>query len=88
MNPEYILMDEITSSLDVKNIAVIAKQIRDLRSQGVGVLLVTHMIPFARNLADHVVLLEEGRVVEQGPADLLANPKSTSFQKFIAAIGM
>jgi ABC-type polar amino acid transport system ATPase subunit len=84
LNPRYILLDEITSSLDVEQVALILSEIRTLRDQGVGILLITHLLHFAREAADSVVFLEGGRVVEAGGREVLTSPKEQRVKSFLA----
>ncbi len=84
LNPKYILLDEITSSLDVEQVALILSEIRTLRDQGVGILLITHLLHFAREAADSVVFLEGGRVVEAGGREVLTSPKEERVKSFLA----
>jgi len=84
LNPKYILLDEITSSLDVEQVALILSEIRLLRERGVGILLITHLLHFAREAADSVVFLEGGKVIESGSKDVLLNPKEDRVRTFLA----
>src|SRR5262249_41026928 len=84
LNPKYILLDEITSSLDVEQVALILSEIRLLRESGVGILLITHLLHFAREAADSVVFLEGGRVVESGGREVLTSPKEERVRTFLA----
>jgi polar amino acid transport system ATP-binding protein len=84
LQPRYILLDEITSSLDVEQIAVILNHLLALRGRGIGILLVTHLIGFARRAADHVVFLDRGAVLEaDGPA-LLDSPRHERVRQFLS----
>jgi ABC-type polar amino acid transport system ATPase subunit len=84
LNPKYILLDEITSSLDVEQVALILSEIRLLRERGVGILLITHLLHFAREAADSVVFLEGGRVIESGGKEVLTKPKEERVKAFLA----
>ncbi|MGD9650279.1 MAG: amino acid ABC transporter ATP-binding protein, partial [Dongiaceae bacterium] len=66
LNPEFVLLDEITSALDVEQIARILVCLKMLRERGIGVFLITHLINFARDTADQVVFLTDGNVLEAG----------------------
>ena len=71
MHPSVMLFDEVTSSLDPELAAEVLRVIRELANDGMTMFIVTHEISFAREVSDHLVLLENGRVVEQGPAERL-----------------
>jgi len=83
LNPKYILLDEITSSLDVEQVASILSELRLMKDQGIGILLVTHLLHFAREAADSVVFLDNGRVIESGGKDLLSRPKEDRVKSFM-----
>jgi ABC-type polar amino acid transport system ATPase subunit len=84
LKPQYILLDEITSSLDVEQVASILSELRIMRDQGIGILLVTHLLQFAREAADSVVFIDRGKVIESGGKDLLASPREQRVRDFIA----
>lgn len=84
LEPSYILLDEITSSLDVEQVASILSELRVMRDNGIGILLVTHLLHFAREAADSVVFLEDGTVTESGGREMLINPQSARVREFIA----
>tara|TARA_Y100001001_G_C7958321_1_gene291535 strand:- start:151 stop:876 length:726 start_codon:yes stop_codon:yes gene_type:complete len=83
LNPTYILMDEITSALDVEQTAKILKKLSHLKDRGIGVFLITHELGFARRAADHVVFMDGGKVVESGTPDILARPKTKRLKQFL-----
>ncbi len=86
LNPKYLLLDEITSSLDVEQIALILKHLKDVKNKGVGILLVTHLINFAEQVSDSIIFLDEGRVVEFGGVEILKNPKEERVAKFLSLV--
>jgi ABC-type polar amino acid transport system ATPase subunit len=83
LNPKYILLDEITSSLDVEQVALILAEIRSLSESGVGILLITHLLHFARQAADSIVFLEGGHVIESGSKEVLMNPQEERVKNFL-----
>lgn len=83
LKPKYLLLDEITSSLDVEQIALILSEIKGLKEQGIGILLITHLLQFAQEAADSVVFLERGRVLESGGKDILIEPKNERVKNFL-----
>jgi polar amino acid transport system ATP-binding protein len=87
MKPKLLLFDEPTSALDPHLVNEVLNVMRDLAASGTTMLVVTHEIDFARDLANHLIFLEAGLVVEEGkPADLLDRPLSAGLQNFLAAM--
>ena len=86
LDPRYLLLDEITSALDVEYVAMILDHLKKLRAQGVTVLLVSHLLDFARKSADQVVFMDQGHVVERGSALILENPKTTRLERFLGLV--
>ncbi len=86
LQPRYLLLDEITSALDIEYVAMILDRLKSLRNRGVGLLLVSHLIDFARHSADQIVFLDNGTLVEQGPPTILDNPKSSRLERFLGLV--
>jgi len=87
MQPELMLFDEPTSALDPELVGDVLAAIRDVAADGMTMVVVTHEIGFAREVADHVVFLDGGRIVESGaPADVLDNPETDRARNFLAAV--
>lgn len=87
MKPEFMLFDEPTSALDPELVAEVLQVLKDLAAQGLTMVIVTHEIAFAREVADHVVFMDGGEIVEQGPArDVIDHPKSERLRAFIASV--
>ncbi|RYE10696.1 MAG: amino acid ABC transporter ATP-binding protein [Hyphomicrobiales bacterium] len=85
--PEVLLLDEVTAALDPELIGEVLKIIRDLKTQGMTMVIVTHEMGFARDVADRVCFLDGGRIVEQGePHMLFGNPQHARTQKFLERI--
>jgi ABC-type polar amino acid transport system ATPase subunit len=85
MNPEVLLLDEITSALDPELVGEVLAVIRDLASQGMTMILVTHEMGFAADVATRVVFMEAGRIVESGsPDEVLTRPRTERLQTFLA----
>jgi len=86
MEPAVMLFDEATSALDPELVGEVLKVIRDLAEEGRTMLLVTHEMGFAREVADQVIYLHEGRIEEQGtPTEVFENPRSERCKQFLAA---
>lgn len=83
LHPQFLLWDEITSALDVRQTARILEVLPDLTDQGISILLITHALNFARQAADQVAYLHEGSIVESGPASLLDKPQSAALKRFL-----
>ncbi|RLK53570.1 amino acid ABC transporter ATP-binding protein [Actinokineospora cianjurensis] len=87
LEPELILFDEPTSALDPELVGEVLTVIRDLAAAGTTMIVVTHEIGFAREVADHVVFIDAGRIVEQGPPDqVLAAPRHDRTREFLGKL--
>ena len=87
MNPKVMLFDEPTSALDPEMVKEVLDTMVDLAKEGMTMLVVTHEMGFARKVADQVVFMDEGEVVESGtPAELFDNPRSERLQRFLSEV--
>jgi ABC-type polar amino acid transport system ATPase subunit len=86
LKPDYLLLDEITSSLDIEQVGIILRYLEKLKSEGVGILIVTHFLLFAQKAANHIVFLENGEVIEEGTNELLQKPKTVRLKQFLNGI--
>ncbi|MEF3245297.1 MAG: amino acid ABC transporter ATP-binding protein [Caldisericaceae bacterium] len=87
MNPRIILFDEPTSALDVELISEVLNAMRVLAEHGMTMLIVTHELEFAKNIAQEIMFLDGGIVVEKGnPKEIIGNPKSERLKKFLSKI--
>jgi len=87
MRPKVMLFDEPTSALDPETVGEVLSVMRRLASEGLTMMIVTHEIEFARDVADRVVFMDGGAVIEQGtPADVLDNPREERTRKFLSRI--
>ncbi|WP_352672237.1 amino acid ABC transporter permease/ATP-binding protein [Mesorhizobium australicum] len=87
MDPEVILFDEVTSALDPELVKGVLNLMADLGQRGMTMVVVTHEMGFARKVADQVVFMDEGRVIEAGtPAAIFDTPKSTRLKHFLAEV--
>ncbi|MBT8164571.1 MAG: amino acid ABC transporter ATP-binding protein [Acidimicrobiia bacterium] len=85
--PELMLFDEITSALDPELVAEVLNVIRGLKQEGMTMLIATHEMGFARDVADRVCFLDGGLILEQGaPRDLFSNPTQPRTQQFLQRI--
>ncbi len=86
MGPELMLFDEVTSALDPELVGEVLKVMEDLARQGMTMILVTHEMNFARDVASKIVFMHAGKVHEQGaPAALFANPATPELMNFISS---
>ncbi|MCG5213186.1 amino acid ABC transporter ATP-binding protein [Streptosporangium sp. KLBMP 9127] len=87
MNPQLMLFDEPTSALDPELVGEVLGVMRDLALSGMTMIVVTHELGFAREVANQIVFMDDGRVVETGtPADVLTHPKNERTQAFLSAV--
>lgn len=86
MKPEVMLFDEPTSALDPELIGSVLQTIRSLADDGMTMVVVTHEIGFARDVADRVVYMDEGVVAEEGPSSIIEEPKTERMRKFLSSI--
>jgi polar amino acid transport system ATP-binding protein len=85
--PELMLLDEITSALDPELVAEVLNVIRGLKEQGMTMLIATHEMGFARDVADRVCFLDDGVILEQGvPKEIFTNPREARTQQFLQRI--
>ena len=86
MHPEVLLFDEPTSALDPELIGSVLETIKGLADEGMTMLIVTHEISFARDVADRVIYMDEGVVAEEGPSSIIENPKTERLKKFLSSL--
>ena len=84
-NPELLLLDEITSALDPELVTEVLDLVRDLKHDGTTIVMATHEMAFARDVADRVVFLDAGLVAEQGsPAQVFGSPREERTKAFLS----
>jgi cystine transport system ATP-binding protein len=89
MDPEVILFDEPTSALDPELVGEVLAVIRDLAAERRTMIIVTHQMDFARDVADRTIFMDGGVIVEQGPSrSLLASPREERTRRFLARSGV
>jgi polar amino acid transport system ATP-binding protein len=87
MRPDLMLLDEVTSALDPELVAEVLEVIRELAAGGMTMLIATHEMGFARDIADRICFLDEGVILEQGPPEqILTAPKEPRTQRFLQRI--
>jgi len=87
MNPEVMLLDEITSALDPELVGEVLDVVRDLKRNGMTMLFATHEMAFAREISDRVCFLHRGRILEEGPpAQIFESPSEPRTQAFLQRV--
>jgi polar amino acid transport system ATP-binding protein len=87
MQPRLMLLDEVTSALDPELVAEVLSVIRELAGEGMTMLIATHEMGFARDIADRVCFLDAGVILEEGPpAEIFSAPKNARTQQFLQRI--
>ena len=85
--PTLLLLDEITAALDPELVGEVLTIVRELAEQGTTMILATHEMAFARDVATRVCFLDQGRILEQGPpADIFSNPREERTRQFLARV--
>ena len=84
MNPRVMLFDEVTSALDPELVGEVLRTMRQLAEQGMTMLVVTHEMAFARDVADDVVFMDNGQIIERSaPAQIFEQPKEARTRAFL-----
>ncbi|MDO1582568.1 amino acid ABC transporter ATP-binding protein, PAAT family [Rhizobium sp. RU35A] len=87
MQPDVLLFDEPTSALDPELVGEVLETMKDLARTGMTMIVVTHEVGFAREVADRVVFMDQGRIVEKGaPESVLDNPRNPRTQAFLSKV--
>ena len=87
LDPEILFFDEPTSALDPELTAEVLRVIKDLAAQNMTMVIVTHAMQFARDVADRVVFMDGGRIVEEGPAEqVIDHPREQRTREFLSRI--
>src|SRR5919112_486985 len=87
MDPDMMLFDEPTSALDPELVGDVLAVMKDLASEGMTMMVVTHEMGFAREVGDKLVFMDGGVIVEEGnPAEVLANPQHERTQEFLSKV--
>ena len=87
MNPEVLLFDEPTSALDPEMVGEVLNVMKKLAEEGMTMVIVTHEMGFAREVADRVLFIDQGVVMEQGtPEELFGSPKNERTKSFLSKV--
>jgi polar amino acid transport system ATP-binding protein len=85
--PRALLLDEVTSALDPELVGEVLAAVRDLKAEGMTMVIATHEMSFARDVADEVAFLHDGRIVEQGPPErVLDSPEREETRRFLSRL--
>jgi polar amino acid transport system ATP-binding protein len=85
--PRALLLDEVTSALDPELVGEVLEAVRDLKAEGMTMVIATHEMTFAREVADEVAFLHEGRILESGaPQQVLGEPREEETRRFLARL--
>ncbi len=86
LKPKYLLLDEVTSALDIEQSHLILSHLKLIASKGVGIIFVSHALHYVSKISDKVIFLDDGKVIEQGTSDILKNPAANRLNKFISTL--
>ena len=85
--PRALLLDEVTSALDPELVGEVLAAVRDLKAEGMTMVIATHEMSFAREVADEIAFLHEGRILESGPPDkVLSEPQQPETRRFLSRL--
>jgi len=83
LEPKYLLLDEVTSALDLETVNTVANILTELKNKGTGILLVTHMINLAKTISDDFYFLDKGVMIEEGNIEQLKKPQTERLNRFL-----
>ena len=87
LSPEVLLFDEPTSALDPESIGDVLSLIRELADRGMTIMIVTHEMSFAREIATRIVFVDKGKIIEEGtPTEFFNHPKTPRVQEFLQKV--
>ena len=87
MKPDIMLFDEPTSALDPEMVGEVLEVMRELARDGMTMVIVTHEMGFAREVADRVIFMDDGQILEEGaPEDIFAHPKNPRTRDFLSKV--
>lgn len=87
LNPEVLLFDEPTSALDPESIGDVLSLIRELADRGMTIMIVTHEMSFAKEIATRIVFIDKGKIIEEGtPSEFFAHPKTPRVREFLEKV--
>lgn len=87
LQPSYVLLDEVTSAVDVEQAVAIGEHLVSLKQEGIGILIITHHVDFLRRTADTIAFMENGEIKETGPREMLSTPRFPALRRLLCAFG-
>lgn len=84
LNPTYLLLDEATSALDIESASLINSFLLEYKDKGKAIIFVSHSINICKSIADKVIFMDAGKIIENGSLDILSSPQSDRLKKFIS----
>ncbi len=86
LQPSYIMLDEVTSALDIEQAAKVLDILKKLKKKNISILLITHHVNFAKDVANQIIFLDKGKIIESGGAEILIEPKNKRLKQFLSII--
>ncbi|MEI7498080.1 MAG: ATP-binding cassette domain-containing protein [Candidatus Falkowbacteria bacterium] len=86
LDPKYLLLDEITASLDVEQSLNVIEVLHELKNNSIGIILVTHHLEFAKNISDKIIFLENGRIIDTGGPNLVDGAGNSRIDDFVTKL--
>ena len=87
LSPEVLLFDEPTSALDPESIGDVLSLIRELADRGMTIMIVTHEMSFAKEIATRIVFIDKGKIIEEGtPEEFFSHPKTPRVKEFLKKV--
>lgn len=83
LNPEYLLLDEVTSALDIEQSHNILKYLRNLADRGTSIIFISHSLQFVKKISNKVIFIDKGKIIEFGTTAILSHPRTERLKKFI-----
>lgn len=84
LKPRYLLLDEVTSALDIEQVEAVVQYLEKLKAGGTGIVAVTHLLHFAKRISDQIVFMDKGKIIEIGGREVLSDPKQARTKEFLA----
>lgn len=86
LNPRWLILDEPNSALDIEQVRLLEELLLQAKRNGVAVIFSTHLLGFAAEVADRIIFIDNGEIVEEGPVDILSRPTTERMREFISVL--
>jgi ABC-type polar amino acid transport system ATPase subunit len=86
LKPKYLLLDEVTSALDVEYVKLVLELLKELKSQGICIIIASHLLTFVKSAAEQVIFMENGKIIESGSPQIMQSPKSQRLKEFLSLL--